>query len=391
MNKNFQNNKSSQPQPQPLFKIQLANKPNKAKPIEKPEKNKFQYKPKIKHYNKAQNINQNNKQNKKNIRAKTKTKSKSKSRQNKSNIFPSINDENCINSHRINTFNQTKKIENNKINVFSQPHSFDKQIESDINNINFFRPCKNNLKINIIKKTNNNNNALEKEKDKEKNLFNDNKENTTNFENLKYIPLNDTSSLFNAWQNSSVIYKVFEEKLLKKNNFEIDTKTLEIKTKNMESSQELNDQKFWILYVEYLIKNNYLTTEKQFLSVINEAFTYMGYDCTQLRTYYLQKIKKYSPCFLPDGNLDNSDDVYFKKLNKSTYNFIQNQKGVSSSNIKIRSTNKKKITKMIFDIGNENEDNIKHINIIKDNDISIGNKNTTMEEKESDIMDKSEK
>jgi hypothetical protein len=274
--------------------------------------------------------------------------------------------------------------------VFSQPRSFDKQIESDINNINFFRPCKNNLKINIIKKTNNNNNALEKEKDKEKNLFNDNKENTTNFENLKYIPLNDTSSLFKAWQNSSVIYKVFEEKLLKKNNFEIDTKTLEIKTKNMESSQELNDQKFWILYVEYLIKNNYLTTEKQFLSVINEAFTYMGYDCTQLRTYYLQKIKKYSPCFLPDGNLDNSDDVYFKKLNKSTYNFIQNQKGVSSSNIKIRSTNKKKITKMIFDIGNENEDNIKHINIIKDNDISIGNKNTTMEEKESDIMDKSE-
>jgi hypothetical protein len=348
MNKNFQNNKSSQPQPQPLFKIQLANKPNKVKPIEKPEKNKFQYKPKIKHYNKAQNINQNNKQNKKNIRAKTKTKSKSKSRQNKSNIFPSINDENCINSHRINAFNQTKKIENNKINVFSQPRSFDKHIQSDINNINFFRPCKNNLKINIIKKTNNNNNALEKEKDKEKNLFNDNIENTTNFENLKYIPLNDTSSLFNAWQNSSVIYKVFEEKLLKKNNFEIDTKTLEIKTKNMESYQELNDQKLWILYVEYLIKNNYLTTEKQFL-------------------------------------------FYFKKLNKSTYNFIQNQKGVSSSNIKIRSTNKKKITKMIFDIGNENEDNIKHINIIKDNDISIGNKNTAMEEKESDIMDKSEK
>ena len=367
MNKNSQNNKTSQPQP--LFKIKLANKPNKVKQIEKTEKAKIQNKPRIKQNKKAPNLSQNNKQNIKNV---IKSKSKSKSRQNKSKISISKSNDNLTNTHKIKPSYQTKKLENNKINLLPQPRSFDKTIESGINNINFFRPCKNNLKIDFKKNVNNGDNFLNNDKN-EKNLINTNEENVTNFENLKYIPLNDITSLFNAWQNISVVYKVFEEKMLKKKNFEIDTETLEIKTKNFESSRELNDQKFWILYAEYLINNNLLTNEKQFLSVINEAFTYMRYDCAQLRTYYLLKIKKYSPCFLPDGRFDDSDDVYFKKLNKSTYNFIKNQKGAISSNIKLHTTNKKKFYKMIFDFGNEDKNN--YISTIKDNsDISFGNK-----------------
>ena len=75
---------------------------------------------------------------------------------------------------------------------------------------------------------------------------------------------------------------------MKKNNFEINKTTLELITKNAEASEQLHEQKFWILYIEYLINNNLLINEKQFLSVINEAFSYMTYsNCTQLRIYYL--------------------------------------------------------------------------------------------------------
>lgn len=389
MNKNFSGNKSIQSQS--VLQIQLTNIHDKIHQIEKTKNNQCKNKPRIKQYNKTQNINQNNKQKKKNNKAYFKT--KSKSRPNQKKLSFSKSDENLINSQRIQSFNQNQKnnnknkknVNNNKINIFPQPCSLDKKTESDITNLNVFRPCKSNQKnIKNIAKNNDSKNNI--------------KSNTyeTNFENLKYIPLNDTSSLFNALQNSYVIYKVFEEKFLKKNNFEIDAKTLEIITKNSEACKELRDQKFWILYVEYLINNNLLTNEKQFLSVINEAFSYMGYDCAQLRTYYLQKIKKYSPCFLHNGSFDQSDDVYFSKLNKSTYNFIKSQKEVNSSNVKLKSTNKKKLYKLIFD-DEDNNNNIifndenKAENGMKENNISIGNKDTGIDEKEFDIIDNSGK
>ena len=143
-----------------------------------------------------------------------------------------------------------------------------------------------------------------------------------------------------------MIYKIFEEKIMKKNDFEINKKTLEIITKNSEACKQLNDQKFWILYIEYLINNNLLTNESQFLTVINEAFSYMTYNCTQLRVYYLQKIKKYAPVILPDGTFDDCDETYINKLNQATVNFIKRQKGVNSSNVKLKSANKRKNCKL---------------------------------------------
>jgi len=182
-----------------------------------------------------------------------------------------------------------------------------------------------------------------------------------NFENLKYVSLEDTNALFTAWQNCSMIYKIFEEKIMKKNDFEINKNTLELITKNSEACKQLNDQKFWILYIEYLINNNLLISEKQFLTVINEAFSYMTYNCTQLRVYYLQKIKKYAPVLLPDGTIDDSDEAYINKLNQATINFIKRQKGVNSSNVKLKSANKGKNCKL------ENDNEYKEI--IRENKI----------------------
>ena len=369
MNKNNQNNKPNKPQTLNHVKAGLENKTQKSKNVQKSKdltkrldiKNiKIQNKIKIKPYNKTHNNNMNNNPNKNNTITHSRSKSKSRSnniRQNNKitsrkskDKFPNQN------SNRVKSSEQNNQ-KNNEINAFLNPYT----IKSDINNINnFFKPCYNPLKIDlkkISKKTNINEEILK---------------NTTNYENLKYISLNDTSSLFSAWQNSSIIYKVFEEKFLEKNNFEIDKNTLEIKTKNSESCIELNDQKFWILYVEYLINNNYLINEKQFLSVINEAFSYMGSDCAQLRIYYLQKIKKYSPCYLPDGKFDESDDTYLNKLNKFTVNFIKNQKGAISSNVNLTSTIKKKNYKIYEDIQNikiDLNDKNKPINFMDKKDI----------------------
>ena len=170
------------------------------------------------------------------------------------------------------------------------------------------------------------------------------------------------SSIFIEWQEKILVYKRFEEYLLKKNNFEIDTKTLEIKTKNRESCQKLKDPKFWILYVEYLIHDLLFITESQLLSIMNEAFSYMEYDSdiALLKIYYLQKIKKYSPCFLPDGSFDDTEDVYLNKLNKSTVNFIKSPKEFISLNIKPKSAKNLKISKdiiMKFENNKMNEEN----------------------------------
>ena len=145
---------------------------------------------------------------------------------------------------------------------------------------------------------------------------------------------------------------------MKKNNFEINKNTLELITKNSEACEQLNEQKFWILYIEYLINNNLLINEKQFLAVINEAFSYMTYNCTQLRIYFLQKIKKYAPIYLSDGTFDDSDETYINKLNESTINFIKKQKGVISSNVKLKSANKNKIFKLENNL--ENKENMKN-------------------------------
>ena len=395
MNKNYQNNKSSQSQNIFKEKTALGNKPEKNKNFQKSKnttkitdnKNiKIQNKFRIKHQNRAKINNINNNQNKNNNKTHSKSKSQSRSNNPKQNKLSSgKNKEKLSNSsNKVKSSNQTDKNEkNNKINIFPQPLpiSLDK-IKSDINNISFGHESR-VIKLDIQKIS---------KKTKEEIL----KNNIQKYENINFSSLNDISSLFTAWQNISNIYRVFEEKLLKKNNFEIDKNTLEIRTKNADSCKELNDQKFWILYSEYLINNNLLVNEKQFLSVINEAFSYMDNDCAQLRIYYLEKIKKYSPCFLPDGSFDDSDDTYLNKLNKSTVNFIKNQKGDAASNVNLKSTNKKyyKIYEDIDNIKIDLNDENKSMNVINktDNEKCIGDKDITADgEDEFEIIENSEK
>ena len=391
MNKNILNKQSNIP-------IKKSNKSLKKthNGKSKDKSNKIQNKNKLRQFNKNDMINNHSNNtyhnSSSNLRVKSNKKflgnnDKNKSKKNINNInsHPLVKNITSLNQHQK---KPKKEINNENINTNiiqkAYPHSNNLnqiQINSLINsnkNIESFNTSNknNNNKNNIIFKSDINNPnflCLKKEKEKDfaktelkriSNKLNEKKTESTSipyFENLKYISLEDTNALFDAWQNCSMIYKVFEEKMMRKNDFEINKNTLELITKNSGACAQLKDQKFWILYIEYLINNNLLINEKQFLNVINEAFSYMSLNCSQLRIYYLQKIKKYSPAFLSDGTLDESDDAYLNKLNEASINIIKKQKGVNSSNIKLKSANKRKN----FKLENEKE----YQDIIKENKI----------------------
>ena len=370
MSKNFQRNN----QIKSLILNKTKNNLNKigksgqsSKSLEKKElnannKNKYQNKPKLRQHNIIQNINKNKEE--------VKIRAKSKSDPIPNKILSTINTE-IINSNFINPKKTLKNNENNekkKIKYFSTK---EQKFQTDINNNHFFQTYEKTLKINLKK--------LSKKTGISEFLLKD----TTNFENLKYISLDNVSSLFKAWQNSSIIYKAFVEKLLKKKNFEIDEKTLQIKTKNHEANAELNNQKFWILYSEYLIDKNYILNEEKFLSVMNEAFSHMdgterdnnGYPCNQLKIYFLEKIKKYSPSYFPDGSFDDNDDTYINKLNKAAINLI-NKRKIGNINFMGK--------KMKISNGGKNEENNLKDGIINDKN-NIGILNNIKNNKEVEI------
>ncbi len=134
--------------------------------------------------------------------------------------------------------------------------------------------------------------------------------------------------------------------LSKKEDFKVNYKTLKITMKSQYASEEIKRQEFWVLYIEYLTKKNILRTKEQLLSIINEAFSNIENNFAVLITYYLQKIKYYSPLYNSEGILEERDEPYLQLLDKNTLNFI-NQRRVNGFENKlcfstIRKQNKSK-------------------------------------------------
>ena len=285
------------------LKISQSSKSLEKNDLDNNKNNKFKNKSKLRQNNSIHNFNYNGSK----IRGKSKSSPNSKSNK----LFSSINNDEISNSFAFKQ-NIIHNNRSNDINTISEENNF----KSDIGNKNiFFKTNENTLKINI------------KKKPQKTNIKENIKKHIINFENLKYVPLDDISSLYKYWQNSTLIFKAFENEIMKKKDFEIDEETLEIKAKNDKACEQLYNQKFWILYIEYLIYKKLFLDEKQFIFLINKAFTYIkGYQCGHLKEYFLEKIKKISPCFLPDGSLDENDEVYINKLNTNTINYINMQK-----------------------------------------------------------------
>ena len=157
-----------------------------------------------------------------------------------------------------------------------------------------------------------------------------------NIDDLKFIPLKNIYCLYSAWKSSNLIFENFEKNILDKKNFEINYDTFEIMTKNDKACDELKNEKFWILYMEYLKRNNKIKGKNDFLKIINLAFSYMEFDCRLLLVYYLDKIKKYNPILKEDGKIEDKDGPYIDLLDIHIKNRINNLKENLSSNIKIK-------------------------------------------------------
>ena len=157
-----------------------------------------------------------------------------------------------------------------------------------------------------------------------------------NIDVLKVIPLKNIYCLYSAWKSSNLIFENFEKNILDKKNFEINYDTFEIMTKNDKACDELKNEKFWILYMEYLKRNNKIKGKNDFLKIINLAFSYMEFDCRLLLVYYLDKIKKYNPILKEDGKIEDKDGPYIDLLDIHIKNRINNLKENLSSNIKIK-------------------------------------------------------
>ena len=157
-----------------------------------------------------------------------------------------------------------------------------------------------------------------------------------NIDDLEVIPLKNINYIYSAWKSSNLIFENFEKNILDKKNFEINYDTFEIMTKNDKACDELKNEKFWILYMEYLKRNNKIKGKNDFLKIINLAFSYMEFDCRLLLVYYLDKIKKYNPILKEDGKIEEKDGPYIDLLDIHIKNRINNLKENLSSNIKIK-------------------------------------------------------
>ena len=119
-------------------------------------------------------------------------------------------------------------------------------------------------------------------------------------------------------------------------NWGLGQSTFDIITKNEKACKELKNEKFWILYIEYLKRNNKIKETKDFLKIINLAFSYVEFNIKLLLVFYLDKIKKYNPIILNDGKIEDKDGPYIDLLDINVKNRINNLKENLSSNIKIR-------------------------------------------------------
>ena len=168
-----------------------------------------------------------------------------------------------------------------------------------------------------------------------------------NIDDLKILPLKNIDYIFSAWKSTKDIFENFEEKILNKKDFEINFETLDIKTKNEKACNELKDEKFWILYSDYLIKNNKIKNTKDFLKVMNNAFSYLEFEYKILIYYYFEKIKKFNP-IIKEGMLEAKDESYIDLLDGPVKNRIKSIRGNLASDVKLTSNQKYKKNKQNF-------------------------------------------
>jgi len=176
---------------------------------------------------------------------------------------------------------------------------------------------------------------------------NENISNNINITNNIFV-LNNIKNDFAQKFEAKKEFDLFRIKISNKSNFEIDLRTFDVKTKNKNANNELNDENFWILYSEYLIKENIIKNSNEFIKIMNNAFSNIDKNKNKLITYYLEKIKKLNP-IITDGKIEDKDEPYINLLPSPARNIINEMKNNLTSKIKLNKKIYKTETKNNFE------------------------------------------
>ena len=215
---------------------------------------------------------------------------------------------------------------NNYFKCYTKPKKIKNRFIFDLNEIDKRFHISQSLKKEEKENQNDNENG---------NIITKNTDKKSNIVELEIIPLKKIYNSYKDWKNSNLIFEKFEKDILNKKNFEINYDTYEIRTKNEKACECLKNEKFWILYYEYLKRNSKINDGKDFLKIINLAFSYIEFEYKLLLVFYLDKIKKYNP-IMNKGKIEEKDGPYINLLDVHVKNKINNLKENLSSNIKIK-------------------------------------------------------
>ena len=157
-----------------------------------------------------------------------------------------------------------------------------------------------------------------------------------NIDDYEILPLININYIFSSWKSSNLLYDNFESIILNKNDFDVNYDTYVIRTKNEEAEKLLEDERFWILYIEFLIVNHKIKNGKQFLEIINMAFSKLEDNYKLLLIYYLEKIKRFNPIKKDGKIMVYKDNYYIDLLNPKVKTRIKDNKKFLTTEVKIK-------------------------------------------------------
>lgn len=148
-------------------------------------------------------------------------------------------------------------------------------------------------------------------------------EKTLGIENIKYFNLDDNiESMFWAMNNYRRIFDSFEEVIKNREQFKYNPITHDIKCKNQEGLKKLQDQKFWILFIQFLVHRNKLHDSELLIKIVNRAFNFLTDNYAMLLTVYIEKMIILGPIFDEKNRLLLYDNLYYSLLDDNALNVI---------------------------------------------------------------------
>lgn len=126
--------------------------------------------------------------------------------------------------------------------------------------------------------------------------------------------LNTISSIYSSLASIDKINENFQKTILSNKNIIINDDNFEIKTQNEEASLMLSNEKFWIVYINYLLQMDKIKNTEEFIHISNFAFSHLQKDFFLLKSFYLKNIKKLN---FTEKNTNTTDEEYLNLLDQN--------------------------------------------------------------------------